>query len=256
MSILDRLECSMTTSSNEQMLRTDLAAAYRLLEVNGWSDQVFTHISVRLPTDEPAFLINQYGLRPDEVTASNLVAIDVNGRKLDDRAPEVNPAGFTIHSAIHLHRHDAVCVMHTHTLAGMALAALEEGLLPLNQTNMAFYERVAYYDYEGIPLDLGVRQRIVAALGDKKAAILRNHGLLTVGRSVAEAYFLMFYLNKACEIQLEAMKTGRPLRIPSHEDCDFTARQFDNERYHLESVDLVWQAELRRLDRLDATFRA
>jgi len=246
----------MITTSNEQMLRTDLAAAYRLLEVNGWSDQVFTHISVRLPTDEPAFLINPYGLRPSEVCASNLVAIDVNGRKLDDSAPEVNPAGFTVHSAVHMSRHDAVCVMHTHTLAGMAVAALKEGLLPLNQTNMMFYDRVAYYDYEGVPLDLEVRQRIVDALGDKHSAILRNHGLLTVGRSVAEAYFRMYYLDQACRIQLEALKTGRELTVPDHEACEFTARQMENERYHLESVDLVWQSELRRLDRLDATFRA
>ncbi|MFJ4067751.1 class II aldolase/adducin family protein [Pseudomonas sp. NPDC089996] len=245
----------MTPITHEQILRTDLAAAYRLLEANGWSDQVFTHISVKLPTEEPAFLINQYGLRPDEITASNLVAIDVNGNKLDDCAPEVNPAGFTIHSAIHMHRHDAVCVMHTHTLAGMAVAALEEGLLPLNQTNMMFYNRLAYYDYEGVPLDLEVRQRIVAALGDKHSAILRNHGLMTVGRSVAEAYYRMFYLNKACEIQLEAMKTGRPLIVPDHDACEFVASQLEHEPYYQEGVDLVWSAELRRLDRLDATFR-
>lgn len=242
-------------STTEQALRTDLAAAYRLLQLNGWGDQVFTHISVRLPSAEPAFLINQYGLLPEEITASNLVGIDVNGKKLDPGSPEVNPAGFTVHSAIHMQRHDAVCVMHTHTLAGMGVAALEEGLLPLNQTNMAFYNRVAYYDYEGIPLDLEVRERIVGALGNKNCAIMRNHGLLTVGRSVAEAYFLMFYLNKACEIQLEAMKTGRPLIVPSAEDCEMTARQFEHPAYHQESVDLVWQAELRRLDRLDRSFR-
>ncbi|WAG76678.1 class II aldolase/adducin family protein [Metapseudomonas furukawaii] len=245
----------MNQEQSEQTLRTDLAAAYRLLALNGWSDQVFTHISVRLPSDEPAFLINEYGLRPEEVTASNLVPIDVNGRKLDDRFPEVNPAGFTIHSAIHMNRHDAVCVMHTHTLAGMAVAALEEGLLPLNQTNMTFYDRIAYYDYEGVPLDLEVRGRIVAALGDSKAMILRNHGLLTTGRSVAEAYFLMYYLNQACEIQLEAMKAGRTLIVPGRDACEFTARQLNDERYHLESVDLVWKAELRRLDRLDPSFR-
>lgn len=243
-------------TTTEQELRTDLAAAYRLLDLNGWSDQVFTHISVRLPGDEPAFLINQYGLRPEEISASNLVAIDVDGNKLSPDSPEVNPAGFTIHSAVHMNRHDAVCVMHTHTMAGMAVAALEEGLLPLNQTNMTFYNRLAYYDYEGVPLDLEVRQRIVAALGSSKAMILRNHGLLTVGRSVAEAYFLMYYLNQACEIQLEATKTGRPLIVPDHEACEFTARQLNNERYHLESVDLVWQAELRRLDRIDRSFRS
>lgn len=245
----------MHTPDTERALRTDLAAAYRLMEHYGWSDQVFTHISVRCPGDEPSFLINAYGLAPDEISASNLVAIDVNGNKLDDSNPEVNPAGFTIHSAIHMHRHDAVCVMHTHTLAGMAVAAMEEGLLPLNQTNMAFYERIAYYDYEGIPLDLQARERIVTALGDKRCAILRNHGLLTVGRSVAEAFFFMFYLNKACEIQVEALKTGRPLILPSAQDCEFTARQFEHPEYHAESVDLVWRSLLRKLDRLDPSYR-
>ncbi|MCO7231720.1 MULTISPECIES: class II aldolase/adducin family protein [unclassified Cobetia] len=239
----------------EETLRVDLAAAYRLLERNGWSDQVFTHISVRLPGETPAFLINAYGLLPEEITASNLVTIGIDGQKLNIDDPEVNPAGFTIHSAIHMHRHDAVCVMHTHTLAGMAVAALEEGLLPLNQTNMAFYNRVAYYNYEGIPLDLEVRNRIVAALGDRQCAILRNHGLLTTGRSVAEAYFNMFYLNKACEIQLEAMKAGRPLIMPSAQECEYTAQQFENPRYHAESVDLTWAAELRRLDREAPDFR-
>ncbi|WP_044874528.1 class II aldolase/adducin family protein [Pseudomonas sp. LFM046] len=242
-------------TTTEQALRTDLAAAYRLLDLNGWSDQVFTHISVRLPGEEPVFLINQYGLLPEEISASNLVAIDVDGNTLSADSPEVNPAGFTIHSAVHMNRHDAVCVMHTHTLAGMAVAALEEGLLPLNQTNMTFYNRLAYYDYEGVPLDLEVRQRIVDALGSSKAMILRNHGLLTVGRSVAEAYFLMYYLDQACRIQLAAMKAGRPLIVPDHEACEFTARQLNNERYHLESVDLVWKAELRRLDRIDPSFR-
>ncbi|WP_417613940.1 class II aldolase/adducin family protein [Oceanisphaera sp.] len=245
----------MQQQDTQQALRTDLAAAYRLLDHYGWSDQVFTHISLRVPGDEPAFLINAYGLLPEEVTASNLVEIDVDGNKLNNSDPNVNPAGFTVHSAIHTHRHDAVCVMHTHTLAGMAVAALEEGLQPLNQTNMAFYDRVAYYDYEGIPLDLEVRARIVAALGDRNCMIMRNHGLLTVGRSVAEAFFYMYYLNQACEIQLEAMKTGRKLVMPAVKDCLFTAQQFASPVYHQESVDLVWQAQLRKLDRLDDSYR-
>lgn len=244
----------MQSSGDEHTLRTDLAAAYRLLDHYGWSDQVFTHISARLPSETPTFLINAYGLMPEEITASNLVKIDTEGNKVDNSDIDVNPAGFTIHSAIHAARHDAVCVMHTHTLAGMAVAALEEGLLPLNQTNMAFYNRVAYYDYEGIPLDLGVRERLVAALGDHKCMILRNHGLLTVGRSVAEAFFYMYYLNKACEIQLEAMKTGRKLIMPSPSDCEFTAQQFDNPEYHKESVDLVWNALRRKLDRIDDSY--
>lgn len=238
-----------------QTLRTDLAAAYRLLDHYGWSDQVFTHLSVRIPGEEPTFLINAYGLLPEEVTASNLVEIDVDGNKVGDNDGDVNPAGFTIHSAIHTHRHDAVCVMHTHTMAGMAVSALEDGLLPLNQTNMAFYHRLGYYDYEGIPLDLSVRQRIVEALGHHKGMLLRNHGLLTVGRSIPEAFFYMYYLNQACEIQLEAMKSGGKLLMPSHEACEFTAQQFENPAYHAESVDLVWRALRRKLDRIDPGYR-
>ena len=244
----------MQSSGDELTLRTDLAAAYRLLDHYGWSDQVFTHLSTRLPSETPTFLINAYGLMPEEITASNLVTIDTEGNKIDNSDIDVNPAGFTIHSAIHAARHDAVCVMHTHTLAGMAVAALEEGLQPLNQTNMAFYNRVAYYDYEGIPLDLSVRERLVAALGDHNCMILRNHGLLTVGRSVAEAFFYMYYLNKACEIQIEAMKTGRKLITPSPSDCEFTAQQFDNPEYHNESVELVWNALRRKLDRIDDSY--
>lgn len=245
----------MLQQDTQQTLRTDLAAAYRLLDHYGWSDQIFTHISARVPGEDPAFLINAYGLLPEEVTASNLVEIDVDGNKLNNSDPNVNPAGFTVHSAIHTHRHDAVCVMHTHTMAGMAVAALEEGLQPLNQTNMAFYERIAYYDYEGIPLDLEVRARIVAALGNHNCMIMRNHGLLTIGRSVAEAFFYMYYLNQACEIQLEAMQTGRKLIMPTAKDCTLTAQQFTNPIYHQESVDLVWQAQLRKLDRLDDSYR-
>ncbi|MBY5982741.1 class II aldolase/adducin family protein [Halomonas sp. DP5Y7-2] len=236
-------------------LRTDLAAAYRLLDYYGWSDQIFTHLSVRVPGDEPTFLINAYGLLPEEVSASNLVEIDAYGNKVGEVDSEVNPAGFTIHSAIHLHRHDAACVMHTHTMAGMAVSALEEGLLPINQTNMAFYQRLGYYDYEGIPLDLSVRQRIVEALGSHQAMILRNHGLLTVGRSIPEAFFYMYYLNQACEIQLEAMKSGRPLVLPSNDACEFTARQFEHPDYHQEGVDLVWKALRRKLDRMDPSYR-
>lgn len=244
----------MQSSGDERAMRTDLAAAYRLLDHYGWSDQVFTHISARLPGETPTFLINAYGLLPEEITASNLVKIDIQGNKLDNLDIDINPAGFTIHSAIHAARHDAVCVMHTHTLAGMAVAALEQGLLPLNQTNMAFHRRVAYYDYEGIPLDLGVRERLVAALGDHKCMILRNHGLLTLGRSVAEAFFYMYYLNKACEIQIEAMKTGHRLIMPSPDSCEFTARQFDHPEYHQQSVALVWSALRRKLDRIDAGY--
>lgn len=236
-------------------MRNDLAAAYHLLNYYGWSDQIFTHISVKLEGQENAFLINEYGLLPEEVTSGNLVEIDIHGNKLSDKNPEVNPAGFTIHSAIHSSCDDAVCVIHTHTQAGMAIAATQEGLLPINQTNMAFYEKVSYYDYEGIPIDLAARQRIVDAMGSNNCMILRNHGLLTTGRSVAEAFFNMYYLNAACEIQLQAQSTGQPLIVPSEQNCQFTAEQFSNSTYHNQSVDLFWQAQLRRLERINSNYK-
>lgn len=236
-------------------IRDDLAAAYHLLDYYGWSDQIFTHISVKLEDQEDAFLINEYGLLPEEVTSRNLVEIDVHGNKLKNTDAEVNPAGFTIHSAIHSACEGATCVIHTHTPAGMAIAATQVGLLPVNQTNMAFYDKVSYYDYEGIPIDLAARQRIVNAMGNNNCMILRNHGLLTTGRSVAEAFFYMYYLNAACEIQLQAQSTGRPLIIPSDQDCRYTAEQFSNSSYHNQSVDLFWQAQLRRLARSHSKYK-
>ncbi|WP_261842195.1 class II aldolase/adducin family protein [Aliamphritea ceti] len=239
----------------EKKQRTDLAAAYNLLHHYGWSDQIFTHISVKLERSEATFLINQYGLLPEEINASNLLEIDLQGSKLNNTDADVNPAGFTIHSAIHSHCPNAHCVIHTHTMPGMAISAMEAGLLPVNQTNMAFYEKVSYYDYEGIPQDLTVRKRIVEAMGSNNCMILRNHGLLTTGRSVAEAFFYMYYLNAACEIQLNALSTGQPLTTPSIEHCRFTAEQFADPSYHDQSVKLFWDAQLRKLDRSASQFR-
>ncbi len=236
-------------------LRRDLAAAYRLMAHFGWADLIFTHYSVRVPGTRSHFLINGYGLHPSEITASSLVMIDVDGNRIDASALEVNPAGFTIHSAVHMAREDAHCVLHTHTLPGMAVAALEQGLLPVNQINMEFYDRLAYYDLQGIALDLDERAAIVAALGQGNAMILRNHGLLTVGSSVAEAFYFMYYLNKACEIQLEAMKCGTPLRLPPHEVCEHVAQQASNPRYRAQSVKLIWDSMLRMLDRIDPGYR-
>ena len=241
--------------SAEQALRTDLAAAYRLLDLNGWSDMIFTHISARMPDEADRFLLNSYGLLPEEVTASNLVMVDVQGENADNSPASVNPAGFTIHSALHMARDDAHCVMHTHTMAGMAVSGLDEGLLPVNQTNLEFFNRVAYYDYQGIPLECDEREAIVAAMGDKHSLILRNHGLLTVGRTVAEAFYRMYYLNKACEIQVETMKTGGELLIPADEVCEHVAQQASSPRYMAQSIDLIWQAMLRKLDRTAPSFR-
>src|SRR5690606_31194096 len=193
----------------------------------GLSDLVYTHISARVPGTQDQFLINGYGLLFEEITASSLVKIDLDGNPVEASDWEVNPAGFTIHSAVHQVRHDAECVVHTHTVAGMAVAAQQEGLLPLNQMSMQFYGRVAYHDYEGISLDLDERERLQRDLGDKPCMILRNHGLLTVGVTVAEAFSLMYYLNKACELQVAALAGGRPLVIPPPEVCAHASGQFD-----------------------------
>jgi len=239
-------------------LREDLAAAYRLIHHYGMTDTLYTHQSVRLPGEPAHFLIHAHGGMFDEVRASELVEIDVDGNLADPDAPAVNPAGFVIHSAIHMHRHDARAVMHTHTLPGMAVAALKEGLLPLNQISMEFYGRVAYHDYEGISLDLDERERLVADLGDRHCMILRNHGLLTVGRSVAEAFSRMYYLNKACEIQIQVLAcTGSPL-LPATEVCDRAAQQFEGDPASEGGgeLDLFWRAHRRMLDRIDPSYRS
>lgn len=240
----------------EWAVRLDLAAAYRLMARFGMTDLIYTHISARVPGRHDRFLINPYGRLFEEITASSLVEIDLEGVPVGPGAHPVNPAGFVIHSAIHAARRDVACVMHTHTLAGMAVAGAGCGLLPLNQMSMQFYNRIAYHDYEGISLELSERERLVRDLGDKQAMILRNHGLLTVGRSVSEAFSLMYYLDRACAIQVAAMPMGQ-LVTPSPEVCEHAARQ--HERYAEESTehtDREWNALLRMLDREDPGYKA
>ena len=200
--------------------RIDLAAAYRLIHRLGLDDSIYTHISARLPGRHDRFLINPYGLRFEEVTASNLVTVDLDGNVIDDpMGLGINPAGFTIHSAIHAARHDAICVLHTHTVAGIAVACQKQGLLPLNQWSLQFTGCLAYHDYEGIALDLDERSRLVADLGDKFVMVLRNHGMLTCGRSVAEAFKLMHNLERSCRAQLAVQSSGAEIiaafRTPS-----------------------------------------
>ncbi len=240
---------------NEQELREDLAAAYRLVHYYGMTETIHSHISVRIQEEPTIFLINPYGMLFDEIRASNLVRVDVNGNKIDATEAEVNQAGFTIHSAIHLGCADAHAIVHTHTISGMAVAAMEEGLLPLNQASMEFYNRVAYHDYEGISLDLDERDRIVASLGEKKCLILRNHGLLTVGRTVAEAFYYMYNLNKACEIQVNVLGTSAKPIMPPPEICEHTAQQCEEPTFHNQEVARVWSAHRRLLDRLDPSYR-
>jgi ribulose-5-phosphate 4-epimerase/fuculose-1-phosphate aldolase len=243
-------------SPEEWRARLELAACYRLLHHNRMTDLIYTHSTLRVPGEEGRFLINPYGWRWDEITASSLVKIDVDGNKVGDSAQRVNPAGFTIHSAVHRGRHEAACVIHTHTKAGMAVAALECGILPISQLAMQWHGRIGYHDYEGIATDLDERERIVRDLGDKRALVLRNHGLLTVGRSVAEAFQTMYYLNLACEVQLAAMATGARLVVPADAVAEKVAAQQDAMNIDDDDLALEWQAHLRLLDRQDPTYRS
>lgn len=239
----------------EQSLRRDLAAVYRLVHHFQMMDLIFTHISARLPGPEHHFLINRYGLTFDEVTASNLVVIDLDGNLVRPTSGvTVNPAGFVIHSAVHRSRADAWCVLHTHTRAGCAVAAQESGLLPLNQMSLAFYNRIGYHDYEGIALNRDEQERLVANLGGHSALILRNHGLLTVGTSPAEAFLRMFYLNRACQIQVDALAGGASVVVPSPEICEHTARQSEGAEVGDDYLDEeggapAWDALLRLVQR-------
>jgi ribulose-5-phosphate 4-epimerase/fuculose-1-phosphate aldolase len=239
--------------SDDARLRRELAAVYRLVAHFRMTDLIFTHISLRLPGPEHHFLINPYGLLFEEITASSLVKIDLTGKPVEPTPHRVNPAGFVIHSAVHAARPDAICVLHTHTRAGCAVAAQQDGLLPINQLSMEFYNRVGYHDYEGVALNLAEQKRLVADLGDHPVLILRNHGLLTVGDSAAQAFLRMYYLEKACEIQLAAQAGGR-LVIPPPDVCEYTARQLrgeaDTDFTDEDAYDLAWAALLRLLDRV------
>jgi ribulose-5-phosphate 4-epimerase/fuculose-1-phosphate aldolase len=251
-------------SDEEWRLRRELAACYRLIAHFKMTDLIFTHISVRIPGPEHHFLINPYGLFFDEITASNLVKIGLDGHAVEPTPYSVNPAGFVIHSAIHGAREDAHCVLHTHTKAGCAIAAQKDGLLPVNQINLEFYGKVAYHDYEGIALDLDEQKRLVADLGTKPVMILRNHGLLTVGKDAQQAFLRMYYLEKACEIQLTAQAGGQPLVLPPKAVCEHAERQFNappppsqdgRTLSDPDGYDLAWSALLRLLDRIDPGYK-
>src|SRR6266487_3550449 len=203
-------------SEAEWKARLDLAAAYRLVALYGWDDLIFTHISARVPGADHHFLLNPYGMMFEEITASSLVKIDLAGNKVMESPYFVNPAGFTIHSAVHSAREDALCVMHLHTDYGIAVSAQKDGLLPISQQAMFALSSLAYHDYEGLALDEEEKPRLVADLGDKKFMILRNHGLLTLGRTAAEAFLGMFLLERACKIQILAQSGGVELaKIPN-----------------------------------------
>lgn len=238
----------------EQELREDLAAAYRLVALHGMTDLVYTHLSVRVPGQGHRFLVNPYGALFEEITASSLVLVDAEGEPAQETSWPVNPAGFVIHSALHLGSPRAQCVMHTHTLAGMTVAAQADGLLPLNQISLEFEGRVAVHEYEGIADDdnLTERQRLVRDMGDRPCMILRNHGLLTAGRTVAEAFYWMWYLEQACRIQVAAQSTGAPLSLPPPEILARTQAQFTDSPT---KGWLPWQALRRKLDREQPDYR-
>ncbi len=240
--------------------KVDLAAAYRLIHRHGMDDSIFTHISARLPGGHDRFLINPYGMRFEEVKASNLVTVDIDGKVIDDPLDlNINPAGFTIHSAIHSARPDVVCVLHTHTVAGVAVSCQQDGLLPLNQWAMQFHGKIAYHTYEGIALDLDERQRLIADLGDKNVFILRNHGLLTCGRSVAEAFKLMFNLERSCRAQLAIQAAGAPVQMPPAGIPEKTAGQYKQGYDRTEAgngPDIEWEAFKRMLEHTDSDYRS
>jgi ribulose-5-phosphate 4-epimerase/fuculose-1-phosphate aldolase len=239
----------------ERELREDLAAAYRLIAHFGMTDLIYTHLSVRLPGGGHRFLVNPYGMLFEEITASSLVEVDADGLPTQPSTWPVNPAGFVIHSAIHRGRPDAACVMHTHTLAGMAVAAQRDGLLPLNQISIELQGLVAAHDYEGIAADdnLDERERLVRDLGDKPCMVLRNHGLLTVGRSVAEAFYNMYYLEQSCRIQVAAQSTGVPLSFPPEAVIARTVAQGASD--DATKGWRPWQALRRKLDREQPDYR-
>jgi ribulose-5-phosphate 4-epimerase/fuculose-1-phosphate aldolase len=241
-------------SASEWERRLDLAACYRLVAMHGWDDLVFTHISARVPGPEHHFLINPYGMMFEEISASSLVKIDLDGRKVMDSPYEVNPAGFTIHSAIHAAREDAACIVHLHTLDGVALSAQAGGILPISQQASVVLNSLAYHDYEGIALEADEKPRLVRDLGERDFLVLRNHGLLTVGDSVATAYLNMYLLQSVCTIQLRAQAGGTPLvNLPP----PVVARNDDAWRTVTRGTGgrLAWPALLRKLDRRDPSWR-
>ena len=241
-------------SDEEWAVRVDLAACYRLIAMYGWDDLVFTHISARVPGPEEHFLINAYGMLFEEMTASNLVKVDLAGDKVLDSPHPVNPAGFVIHSAVHEARPDVGCVLHTHTKAGVAVSAQADGLLPISQISLFPYASLGYHDYEGVALNEDEKPRLVADLGNNNALILRNHGLLTTGASIADAFLNMYALETACQTQIMAQSSGGELVMVPQPIVDGILAQAELVTKGMMGQ-LAWPGLLRKLDRLDPSFR-
>ena len=240
-------------SDEEWAIRVDLACAYRMVAHYGWDDLIFTHLSARIPGPEHHFLLNPYNLMFEEVTASSLVKVDVQGNPVEPTPFFTNPAGFTIHSAIHMARDDAHAVMHLHTPHGQAVSAHAEGLLPLTQTAMAVRGDLAFHDYEGIAVDLGERERLVADLGGKNAMILRNHGTLAVGKNVGECFVRLYFLERACQAQIMALSAGGDVNNPPQGAPELTAQQ-GKVGIEMAANLLAWPALKRKAHRLDPSF--
>lgn len=241
-------------SAEEWQLRCDLAACYRLVAMHGWTDLVFTHISARLPGEGHHFLINPYGMLFEEITASSLIAIDQEGNKLSESPFNVNKAGFVIHSAIHAARDDAHCVLHTHTRAGVAVSAQKAGILPISQQSTFVLASLGYHDYEGVALRDDEKPRLQADLGMASFLVLRNHGLLTVGPSIADAFLGMYLLETTCQIQIAAQAGGELTRVDPR-ILDGVAAAAREQTDGIGGA-FVWPALLRKLDRLDSGFRS
>ncbi len=240
-------------SDEEWAIRVDLACAYRMVAHYGWDDLIFTHLSARIPGPEHHFLLNPYQLMFEEVTASSLVKVDTQGNPVEPTPFITNPAGFTIHSAIHMAREDALAVMHVHTPAGQAVSAHSQGLLPLTQTAMLIREDVAFHDYEGVAVDLDERERLVANLGGKSAMILRNHGTLAVGKNVGECFLKLYFLERACQAQVMALSAGEELSMPPQGSPEVTAQQGAMGLAVAANL-LAWPALKRKAYRLDPGF--
>jgi ribulose-5-phosphate 4-epimerase/fuculose-1-phosphate aldolase len=249
-----RVDVSSQVSADEWQQRVDLAACYRLVADFGWDDLIFTHISARVPGPEHHFLINPYGMMFDEITASSLVKVNLQGEKVMDSPYEINPAGFTIHSAVHEAREDAMCVLHVHSINGVAVSAQKDGVLPISQQSTLVLSSLGYHDYEGLALNPEEKPRLVADLGTNTFLMLRNHGLLTVADNVPDAFLAMYTFEATCMIQVRAMAAGCDL-IPV--DPRIIAGVKEKVRQVTGSLGgkLAWPALLRKLDRIDPGFR-
>jgi ribulose-5-phosphate 4-epimerase/fuculose-1-phosphate aldolase len=251
---VDKASLRQRVTAEEWEMRVNLAACYRLAAYFRMTDLIYTHISARVPGPEHHFLINAFGQLWDEISASTLVKVTLDGEIVDDpTAYGINRAGYVIHSAVHRARPDVECVMHTHTQSGIAVSAQEEGLLPISQHAMRFWNSIAYHDYEGLALELDEQARLVRDLGSHKAMILRNHGLLACGASIAETFDLMYYLERACQTQVTAMSGGARLRVPAPAVAEKTAAQFRALPYKPKRPE--WRALLRMLDKMDASYK-